>query len=460
MVASANSDCYDPREKGVGNDNGNSSGDGAQSADIATTVNYSVVCCLGVAGPVDNSLNHGTVLISQRAYLNGLNGKGILRELIHHPLCDRDRDLRFVFEACVIINDFEAQGYGCCLALSMDNHSTEVKRLDNADNNGNGNGNDNSLGEAPPATIPTGPKFCVGAGTGFGSCYLVPTSTDVSGNTNHLCFPSEFGQAEFAPNTSNRNRNETENDQVTIWNYLLEQKRKAGDTQPRVSVEDVVSGIGLANAYSCFAALHPQSVHPEVQEQFRCSGDLRGKVVGDNMHRCEVCKRAVETVLVAYGTAVGSCAMSFLPTGGLYITGGLMRNLFDKNDPSWRGLEEVPTRKRNDDESPPSPSAGLAPAPSPLSLFLEAYRCKGAASFLLDNIPLYAVLAKDAGLRGAAIRAEMVCMRLLSWFRCSILGYRELSICNTALLNLTRSNINVFLVRFLSFLHAGAPDVA
>ena len=96
----------------------------------------------------------------------------------------------------------------------------------------------------------------------------------------------------------------------------------------------------------------------------------------------------VFTKYSAYGSVVGSCAMSFLPTGGLYITGGLLLNLLNQ-------------------ESPVS-SSTIIPSPL-LSHFLDSYRSKGAASFLLNDIPLFVVRAKDTGLRGAAIRAGMVC---------------------------------------------------
>ena len=96
--------------------------------------------------------------------------------------------------------------------------------------------------------------------------------------------------------------------------------------------------------------------------------------------------------------------MSFLPTGGLYVTGGLLLNLL--------ALEKLNVAKptNNSNESDKEKMSFLNfESSSILTLFQESYRCKGPASFLLDSIPLYLVLAKDAGLRGAAIRAEMVC---------------------------------------------------
>ena len=92
--------------------------------------------------------------------------------------------------------------------------------------------------------------------------------------------------------------------------------------------------------------------------------------------------------------------MAFLPTGGLYVTGGLISNNIDRimlssstNIISINTTTTTTCTKDDDDEE---------------SLFMKAYRSKGRASFLLDDIPLYAVVAKDTGLRGAAVRANMV----------------------------------------------------
>ena len=104
----------------------------------------------------------------------------------------------------------------------------------------------------------------------------------------------------------------------------------------------------------------------------------------------------------AYGSVVGSCAMAFLPTGGLYITGGLLRNLLGTTPD--RSTDATSTGNENCSEM----STLSHNSSSVLTLFMNAYRSKGPASFLLNDIPLYMVQAKDTGLRGAAVRAEMV----------------------------------------------------
>jgi hypothetical protein len=69
--------------------------------------------------------------------------------------------------------------------------------------------------------------------------------------------------------------------------------------------------------------------------------------------------------------------MTFLPTGGIYVTGGIAPKNLD-----WILGED--------------------------SCFMQAYREKGRASFILEDIPLFLVLVEDMGIRGAAKRAELV----------------------------------------------------
>ena len=70
----------------------------------------------------------------------------------------------------------------------------------------------------------------------------------------------------------------------------------------------------------------------------------------------------------AYGSEVGSAALKWIPTGGLYVTGGLT----PKNITRIQGEN---------------------------SLFMKAYNDKGRASVVLKKVPLFAVMADDLGVR-------------------------------------------------------------
>lgn len=80
--------------------------------------------------------------------------------------------------------------------------------------------------------------------------------------------------------------------------------------------------------------------------------------------------------------------MTFLPTGGIYLTGGLAPKHYEK----WI-LPQDDDDNDDDDGS---------------SCFLRAYWDKGRASSLLEDIPLFLVQCPDMGLRGAVRYAQMM----------------------------------------------------
>ena len=79
----------------------------------------------------------------------------------------------------------------------------------------------------------------------------------------------------------------------------------------------------------------------------------------------------------SYGSEVGSVAIKLIPTGGLYVTGGL----------TPKNIEWI----RGDD-----------------SHFMKAYYDKGRVSPILENVPVLAVMVEDLGVRGARKNAELV----------------------------------------------------
>jgi glucokinase len=73
---------------------------------------------------------------------------------------------------------------------------------------------------------------------------------------------------------------------------------------------------------------------------------------------------------------VGSLGIKLIPTGGLYVTGGLTPKNID-----W--IEGKDT------------------------CFMKAYKDKGRVSPILDSVPLLAVMTEDLGVRGAIKSAQM-----------------------------------------------------
>ena len=113
----------------------------------------------------------------------------------------------------------------------------------------------------------------------------------------------------------------------------------------------------------------------------------------------------------SYGSIVGSCSMSFLPTGGVFITGGLIAHHWDKiirtktnTTTNTKTKTKTTTKKR---QKVSVDGATDTDKDDTASFFMQAYWSKGRASFLLQEIPLYLVTAPNTGLRGAAVRANM-----------------------------------------------------
>ena len=108
--------------------------------------------------------------------------------------------------------------------------------------------------------------------------------------------------------------------------------------------------------------------------------------------------------------------MSFLPTGGVFITGGLIAHHVDKirsmntktnTNTNAKKRQKVSVNGDSNKEGNHDKQDTDHDNDDNASFFMQAYWSKGRASFLLKDIPLYLVTAKDTGLRGAAVRANM-----------------------------------------------------
>jgi glucokinase len=205
---------------------------------------FRILACLAVAGPVQNNRvqmsNLGNLLVDGGVIANA-SGPYLVH--IHH---------------CSVINDFVAQGFGC-LTLQPN----EVRHL------------------YGPKTFPdSGPKVCVGAGTGLGECYLTPAV----GTGIYSCFPSEGGHVEYSPRSD-------------LEIKMLQYMKKKFDSKTRISVERVVSGIGLANVYEFLTEEYPDRVDPKVQAEFDAAGDDKGRVVAVNAKELTLCLEAIELMM-------------------------------------------------------------------------------------------------------------------------------------------------------------------
>ena len=310
-----------------------------------------VTACFACAGPV---LSNRVVMTNIKVEFEGMASGTKFELVIDGPLIERSMDGELESLVRVkLVNDFVGLGYGL-VDLDLSEGSEEIVELSP--------GSRELMSKEEAAT---GPKACVGAGTGLGECYLTCSSLNPSGG--YECYPSEGGHTEFAPRTA-------------LEIEMLKVLKSKFDSKSRVSVERVVSGKGLANIYEFLAGAFPDKVDEKIHAEFLSAGDLQGKVLGINASRdggSPLCVQAMEIMMSAYGSEVGSAALKYIPTGGMFVTGGLTpKNL------SWL----------TEDDSP----------------FMVAYKDKGRVSAVLDTVPLFAVLAEDLGLRGARVCALRV----------------------------------------------------
>ncbi|CAM9123498.1 unnamed protein product [Pylaiella littoralis] len=238
---------------------------------------------------------------------------------------------RFNIAKVRLVNDFVAAGYGL-LTLDIDTECVTVQ-----------------AGEREQGT----PIACIGSGTGLGETFLTcPIGDDV-----YDAWPTEGGHAEMAP------RNDLEYD---LLKYI---KRMHNTT--RVSVERVASGTGLVNVYNFLVEAFPERADKAVHKAIQAAGDQKGAVISMNSNvPGSICEQVMEIWATHYGAEAGVMGLRCIPTGGLFLAGGMTHKLIHL----------------------------IQGADSP---FMKAFYDKGRVSGLLRAVPVYAVLIEDIGLRGA-----------------------------------------------------------
>jgi glucokinase len=196
-----------------------------------------------------------------------------------------------------------------------------------------------------------GNRALIAAGTGLGMA-LIPRLGD-----RWVPVPSEGGHMDFAPRTE---------EEIGLLRYLRE---RFG----RVSAERVVSGLGLFNIYQYLRDVGHQPETPQVREAL-AGGEDPARVIGeaalaDTDSGCELCARALEMFVAAYGAAAGNLALLGTATGGVWLGGGISPKILPR-------LMD--------------------------GLFIQTFLAKGRFVPFLEKVPVRVILNDRAALLGAA----------------------------------------------------------
>jgi glucokinase len=277
--------------------------------DESSAVGKVTAACFGVPGPVRGG----------RLKLTNLPWELDSQEL------SRNLKIEHVF----LINDLEANGYGVP-ELTADQIYV--------------------LSEGAPGAV--GNRGLVSAGTGLGECVLIWNGK------SHVPIASEGGHCDFPARTE---------EDIDLLRYL--QKTLEG----RVSVERVVSGLGLHNIYEFLR--DEKGLEEPAWLKERMENEDRNAVIGElgEDGANELCSRTLDLFVAAYGAEAGNLALKVLSVGGMYLGGGIAPKIMKK--------------MKNGE-------------------FMKAFTDKGRLSELLVQMPVRVILESRAALMGAAAYAE------------------------------------------------------
>ena len=265
--------------------------------------------CFGVPGPVRDG----------RLRLTNLPWTLDSRELA------KDLKIDYVF----LINDLQANGYGIAELTSE-----QICTLSEGDSSQMGN------------------RALISAGTGLGEGFLVWDGR------SYTPYPSEGGHADFAP----RNDNE-----IDLLRFL--QQKYNG----RISQERVVSGMGLTNCYDFLREV--RGIEEPAWLAERMAAEDPNAVITELALKAksEICEKALDMFVSAYGAEAGNLALKILSVGGLYVGGGIAPRIIEKMKDGT---------------------------------FMKAFTDKGRLSQLLVHMPVRVILESRTALIGAAAYAE------------------------------------------------------
>jgi len=231
---------------------------------------------------------------------------------------------RFRWDDVRLINDLEAMAIGIPLLNKQDVYNLTSIRIPKR----------RTIGLLAP-------------GTGLGKSLLVYQ------DGGYFAIPSEGGHVDFAPN------NELE---TQLWRYMYM-------IFGHVSVERVLSGLGLVNIYSFFRN-NSSNKEPSWLAKLFKEQDA-GKVIAEAAinEKNPECVNALNMFVSIMGSVAGNLALTGMTTSGIYLGGGIPPKILPK-------LKE--------------------------DIFINAFINKGRFRTMLEKIPVFVILNDKIPLFGAA----------------------------------------------------------
>jgi len=198
------------------------------------------------------------------------------------------------------------------------------------------------------APDPKGNRAVIAPGTGLGIAFLTWAGA------GYRAFASEGGHTAFSPRDAQ---------EVKLLEFLT---RRYG----HVSFERVCSGRQLSDIYDYFLE-NKIFAEPEwLREKLDAAADKTPVIVETALeHKADICAATLDVFVRALGTITGNMAVTLLPTGGIYLGGG------------------IPPRILNRLAQPD---------------FLSRIADKGRFSSMCANMPVHVILDPQAALHGAA----------------------------------------------------------
>lgn len=187
----------------------------------------------------------------------------------------------------------------------------------------------------------------IAAGTGLGVACLFWDGAKM------IPSASEGGHVDFAPQSRL---------EIGLLEYLMQQ-------HDHVSVERIVSGMGIPVIYDFLKSINYASENPAVVARLQAQDKNIVISQAALSGECELCARTLDMFTAIYGATAGNLALTLKALGGIYVGGGIAPKIISK-------LRD--------------------------GTFMGAFLAKGRFTSLLASIPVRVIMNDKTALLGAA----------------------------------------------------------